>query len=69
MLELRYPDRKRIHNLKYFTWIEQQMKSLAELNAQWEDYPDFWDRIHQQADEIDQLIVAFNEQTGVLKEL
>jgi len=69
LIELGYPDRKRIHNLKYFTWIEQQKKSLAELNAQWEDYPDFWDRIHRQVDEIDRLIVAFNEQTGVLKEL
>jgi hypothetical protein len=28
MLELSNSDRKRIHNLKYFTWIEQQKKSL-----------------------------------------
>ncbi len=69
MMELRYPDRKRIHNLKYFTWIEQQEKSLAELDAQWEDYPDFWDRIHGQAEEIDRLIREFNEATGVLREL
>jgi cysteine synthase A len=69
MLELCHPDRKRIHNLKYFTWVEQQMKSLSELNAQWEDYPGFWDRIHQQAGDIDRLIAAFNEQTGVLKEI
>ena len=69
MLELRYPDRRRIHNLKYFTWIEQQGKSLEELNAQWADFPDFWNRIHQQADEIDPLIQAFNERTGVLKDL
>ena len=69
MLELGHPDRKRIHNLKYFTWIEQQKKSLAELNAQWEEVPDFWDRIHQQVKEIDRLITAFNEQTGVLKEI
>ena len=69
MLELRYPDRRRIHNLKYFTWIEQQGKSLEELNAQWADFPDFWDRIHQQADEIDRLIEAFNERTGVRQDL
>ena len=69
MLELRHPDRKRIHNLKYFTWVEQQMKSTSELNSQWEDFPDFWDRVHQQADEIDRLITAFNEETGVLKEI
>lgn len=69
MLELRYPDRKRIHNLKYFTWIEQQMKSIEELNRQWNDFPDFWDRIHRQVEEIDQLIKAFNERTGVLQDL
>ncbi len=69
MLELGYPDRRRIHNLKYFTWIEQQKKSLEELNAQWDDFPDFWDRIHRQVDEMDRLIEAFNERTGVLKDL
>ncbi|MCX5906293.1 MAG: pyridoxal-phosphate dependent enzyme [Deltaproteobacteria bacterium] len=69
MLELGFPDRKRIHNLKYFTWIEQQMKSIDELNAQWADFPDFWGRIHQQVEEIDRLIEAFNERTGVLRDL
>jgi hypothetical protein len=69
VLELRYPDRKRIHNLKYFTWIEQQGKSLTELNAQWDDYPDYWERIHGQVEAIDQRIEAFNEHTGVLREL
>lgn len=69
MLELRYSDRRRIHNLKYFTWVEQQGKSLEELNAQWADFPDFWNRIHQQADEIDRLIQDFNERTGVLQDL
>ena len=51
MIELRDPDRRRIHNLKYFTWIEQQKKSLDELNAQWNDFPDFWRGIHRQADD------------------
>jgi cysteine synthase len=69
MLELGHLDRRRIHNLKYFTWIEQQKKSLEELNAQWNDFPDFWDRIHRQVEEMDQLIENFNERTGVLKML
>jgi len=69
MLELGHPDRRRIHNLKYFTWIEQQKKSLEELNAQWNDFPDFWDRIHRQVEEMDRLIEIFNERTGVLKNL
>ena len=29
LLELRYTDRRRIHNLKYFTWVEQQGKDLC----------------------------------------
>jgi hypothetical protein len=34
MLELSYWDKRRMHNLKYFTWIEQQGKELNELNQQ-----------------------------------
>ncbi|HUX08706.1 MAG TPA: pyridoxal-phosphate dependent enzyme [Acidobacteriota bacterium] len=67
VLELSYYDRKRIHNLKYFTWIEQQNRDLAELNAQWHDYPDYWDRIAAFAPEIDVLIDEFNQSTGVLE--
>jgi cysteine synthase len=66
MLELTYYERRRIHNLKYFTWIEQQGRDVAELNAQWEDFPEYWDRIHHQAPEIDQLIETFNERVGLL---
>ena len=38
LLELGYYDRKRIHNLKYFTWIEQQGREVSELNDQWQDH-------------------------------
>jgi cysteine synthase len=69
MMELSYWDRKRVHNLKYYTWIEQQCRELTELNAQWYDYPGYWDRIHGQADEIDALISEFNDRTGLLKKL
>ncbi len=69
MAELGYWDRKRVHNLKYYTWIEQQGRELKELNAQWYDYPAYWDRIQGQADEIDALITEFNERTGLLKKL
>jgi len=68
-LELRYEDRKRIHNLKYFTWIEQLGKSVDELNDQWYDYPAYWDRIHRSVAAIDERIEAFNEDSGLLKEL
>jgi cysteine synthase len=66
MLELSYPDKRRIHNLKYFTWIEQQGKDLSELDAQWYDFPAHWDQIHSQVVEIDGLIDQFNERTGLL---
>jgi cysteine synthase len=66
--ELRYWDRKSIHNLKYFTWIEQQGKELDELNAEWYDR-DYWDNVHAQIDEIDALIEAFNARAGLLEEL
>ncbi len=65
MLELSYHDRKRIHNLKYFTWVEQQGRSVHELNAQWHEYPDYWNRIPAAAPEIDRLIREFNTMTGL----
>ena len=66
MRELGYYDKRQIHNLKYFTWIEQQGKDLDELNAQWYDYPEYWRRTHQQIDAIDTLIDQFNARTGLL---
>ena len=47
MQELSYRDKKRIHNLKYFTWVEQQGKDMEELNAQWYDSENYWGNIHQ----------------------
>ncbi len=61
-------EQKRIHNLKYFTWIEQQGKELEDLERQWDD-PRHWSAIHDQVEEIDALIEAFNERTGLLKHL
>ena len=69
MLELSHYERKRIHNLKYYTWIEQQGRELEELNAQWYDYPDYWNSVAAAAPEIDRLINEFNERTGLLAEL
>jgi cysteine synthase len=66
MLELRYPDRRRVHNLKYFTWVEQQGRTYNELMAQWHD-PDYWTRVQAQIPEIDSLISAFNQKVGLLQ--
>ena len=67
MAELGYYDRKRVHNLKYYTWVEQQGKTTEELDALW--YGTEWADVHSQADALDELIRAFNEETGVLKGL
>jgi len=67
LLELSYYDKRRIHNLKYFTWVEQQGKTVEELNAQWYD-DDYWKRQFAKVDEWDMEIMKFNERTGLLKE-
>jgi cysteine synthase len=65
--ELGYWDQKRVHNLKYYTWVEQQGKTYEEIQAQWYD-PEYWSNIHKQVDDIDALIEQFNEMTGLLKD-
>ena len=69
LMELTYADRKRIHNLKYYTWVEQQARDVKDLNALWYDTKGTWDAVHAQADELDALINEFNEATGLLKAL
>jgi cysteine synthase A len=51
--------RRRWHNQKYFTWVEQQGKTVAELRAL-ED-PAFWVEHQERADGIDQ---ALRERRG-----
>ncbi len=69
LLELTYADRKRVHHLKYYTWVEQQGKDMHDLNALWYDTEGTWDAVHAQAKDLDELINAFNEESGVLKNL
>ncbi len=66
VLELGYWERKRIHNLKYFTWIEQQGKSVEELDAQWYDDA-YWTTKYRAHVEWDERIREFNERTGLLE--
>ncbi|MGM0440956.1 MAG: pyridoxal-phosphate dependent enzyme [Elusimicrobiota bacterium] len=66
MLETSYYDKKRMHNLKYFTWVEQQGKEVEELNAQWYE-DDYWTKQFQSFKEWDAKIKEFNERTGLLK--
>ena len=69
MIELTYAERKRVHNLKYYTWVEQQQMSVEDLNAQWYDTKGTWDAVHAQAKDLDALVNEFNEATGLLKSL
>ena len=64
MIELSYADRHRVHNLKYYTWVEQQGRAYDELMAQWYD-PNYWTDIQKQVGEIDALIVEFNQKAGL----
>ncbi|MDO8806580.1 MAG: pyridoxal-5-phosphate-dependent protein subunit beta, partial [Elusimicrobiota bacterium] len=63
MKELSYTDRKAVHNLKYFTWVEQQGRTSDELRQLWD--PSFWDEAFAQVTEYDKLIEAFNKEVGL----
>ncbi len=65
MEDLTYTGKKRIHNLKYFTWVEQQGKTYEEIQAQWYRR-DYWTEIQAQVPEIDARIKEFNEQVGLM---
>jgi cysteine synthase len=62
--ELSYYDKKSIHNLKYFTWVEQQGKDVEELNAQWYD-ENYWPERFGIANTWDNMIENFNSKTGL----
>ena len=69
MEELTYIGRKRVHNLKYYTWVEQQGRTVEELNDLWYNPEKKWKGVHSQAKDLDELINEFNEASGVLKTL
>jgi len=64
LMELRYTDRHRIHNLKYFTWVEQQGKTYKEILDMWYR-KDYFTEVQNQIDAIDELIIEFNGQVGI----
>ena len=65
MIDLTYQDQRRVHNLKYYTWVEQQGKTYEEIQDQWYDR-DYWTEFQSQVEEIDDLIVEFNKKVGLL---
>ncbi len=59
--ELTYYERKAIHNLKYYTWIEQQGKTYQEILEQWN--PEYWVSLfEEEVIYFDELIEEFNKQ-------
>lgn len=52
VLEATLPVRRRWHNQKYFTWVEQQGKTVAELEALWS--PAFWEAEAAKVAELDE---------------
>ncbi len=69
MMELTYQDRKRLHHFKYYTWVEQQARTVEDLNNLWD--LEFWEDVYspEVIKQWDELIVDFNERTGLLKAL
>lgn len=62
--ELNYYDRKAIHNLKYYTWVEQQGKEPEELESLWD--PEFWrSMFDNEVGHFDRLIEEFNREVGL----
>jgi cysteine synthase len=62
--ELTYTDRKAIHNLKYYTWVEQQGKTYEEICAQWN--PEYWRELfEEEVVHFDKLITDFNREVGL----
>jgi len=64
VLELSHIDKRRVHQLKYFSWVEQLGKSVEELRAQWDDHRNYWGCLRTQSAELDVLIEEFNAEAG-----
>jgi hypothetical protein len=63
LLELGHRDRRRIFNLGYFTWVEQQGVSLTDFVARRDQ--GFWRRLWELPAAWDERIEELNRQTGV----
>ena len=64
LIELTYAERKRVHNLKYYTWVEQQGRRSDELDDQWYSQDKTFCAVQNQTERIDALIDEFNEKVG-----
>ena len=65
--ELTHYDKKRIFNLGYYTWVEQQNISLEEFNKR--ANPDFWKNMRNEIRNCDIKIREFNRMVNLQKEV
>ena len=63
LMELSYRDRRRIFNLGYYTWVEQQGVALEDFDRRKHQY--FWQGLKDIVPVWDDLIEEFNGRTGV----
>jgi len=66
VLELTHFDRKRIFNLGYFTWVEQQKVSLEDFERRRDQR--FWCDLVETIPQWDRLIAQFNAEVGAKSE-
>ena len=67
VLELTHAERRRIFNLGYFTWVEQQGVPLADFDARL--HQSFWDGLLELVPAWDAMITRFNAESGAAKAL
>ncbi len=63
VLELGEVGRRRIFNLGYYTWVEQQGMSMEAFEARRDQ--SWWDGLRPYTARWDEMITEFNERTGV----
>ena len=63
LIELTHVDRRRIFNLGYYTWVEQQGVPLEDFERRRDQA--FWRELQESASAWDRLIEDFNRETGV----
>jgi cysteine synthase A len=64
VLDATQRERERIFNLGYFTWVEQQGISLADFDRR--KRQDFWSGLQALVPQWDEMITAFNHDSGML---
>ncbi|HVL09121.1 MAG TPA: pyridoxal-phosphate dependent enzyme [Burkholderiaceae bacterium] len=66
LIELTYAERKRIFNLGYYTWVEQQGITVEQFDMRKDQA--FWEGLQASVPAWDRMIEAFNERTGAVRQ-